>query len=155
MLGSDMDFDSRFALEEDHTASITNDLVDLPLADPWNFGAESSATTGSITPLLPESQSPPGKLSASLPACPKPVLRLNTKSSWSPEKSAYVDSCLSAPSSGPVATVEPAELTVEWWEKLDYKAKYNWIHYRVSKESFQEFLLHHAAAKMEERLAFS
>jgi len=72
----------------------------------------------SITPLLPESQSPPGKPDASLPASPKPLLRLKTKSSWSPEKSGYVESSLAAPSSEPVATVEPAELTVEWWEFL-------------------------------------
>ena len=107
MLGSDMDFDS-LSLEEDHIASITNDLVGLSLDDPCNYQAESSATTGSITPLIQESLSPPGKLSASLPACPKPVRRLMTKSSWSPEKSAYVASCLSAPSSEPVATMELA-----------------------------------------------
>ena len=124
MLGSDMDFDS-LSLEEDHIASITNDLVGLSLDDPCNFQAESSATTGSITPLIQESLSPPGKLSASLPACPKPVRRLMTKSSWSPEKSAYVASCLSAPSSEPVTTIELAEPTMEWWEMLDRKGKYN------------------------------
>ena len=118
MSGSDMYFDSHLALEEEHTASFTDDLFDLPPVDIWNLGAESSATTGSITPLLPESQSPPGKLSASSSTSPKPLLRLKTKSSWSPEKSGYVESSLAAPSSAPVATVEPAELTVEWWEFL-------------------------------------
>ena len=51
--------------------------------------------------------------------------------------------------------MELAEPTMEWWEMLDRKGKYNWVYYRVSKEGFQEFLLHHAGAKMEERLAFS
>jgi len=145
MFGSDKVFDS-LSLEEGHIASITNDLVGLSLDDPCNFQAESSATTGPITPLIQESLSPPGKLSASLPACPKPVRRLMTKSSWSPEKSAYVASCLSAPSSEPVTTIELAEPTMEWWEMLDRKGKYNWIYYRISKEGFQEFLLHHSSA---------
>ena len=125
MSGSDMYFDSHLALEEEHAASFTDDLFDLQPADLWNFVAESSATTGSITPLLPESQSPPGKPDASLPASPKPLLRLKTKSSWSPEKSGYVESSLAAPSSEPVATDETAELTAEWWEKLDHRGKYN------------------------------
>ena len=46
MSGSDMDFDSHLALEEDHTVSFTDDPFDLPPVDTWNLGAESSATTG-------------------------------------------------------------------------------------------------------------
>ena len=46
MSGSDMYFDSHLALEEEHAASFTYDLFDLPPADLWNFVAESSATTG-------------------------------------------------------------------------------------------------------------
>ena len=114
----ELDFDCQLAFEEDHTASFSDNPFDLPPVDTWNLSAESSATTGSITPLLPESQSPPGKLSASSSTSPKPLLRLKTKSSWSPEKSGYVESSFAAPSSEPVATVEPAELTVEWWEFL-------------------------------------
>ena len=154
MSGSDMDFDSHLALEEDHTVSFTDDPFDLPPVDLWNIGAESSATTGSITPLLPESQSPPGKLSASLSSSPKPLLRLKKKSSWSPDKSKYVASFLAAPSSEPVATAETAEPTMEWWEMLDTKGKYNWIYYRVSTNGFQEFLLHHASAKCKKGLHF-